>query len=89
MAQGGSKSTFIVPKRVEKRRKLTKVSTTSPSLTILGMSHPRCRHKILFTVKNIIHKRISFKELTKNDRKMKQKSENFYQPKGDTFGSVV
>jgi hypothetical protein len=89
MAQGGGKPTFIVPKRVEKRRKLTKISTTSPSLTILGMSHPRCRHKILFTVKNIIHKRINFKELTKNDRKMKEKSEIFYQPKGETFGSVV
>jgi hypothetical protein len=55
----------------------------------LGISLPRCRHKILFATKEIIHKRISFKELTKNARKMKEKGEIFYQPKGGTFGSVV
>jgi hypothetical protein len=50
----------------------------------LGISLPRCRHKILFTTKEIIHKRISFKELTQNARKMKEKGETFYQPKGGT-----
>jgi hypothetical protein len=53
------------------------------------MSHPRCRHKILLTTNEIIHKRINFKKLAKNIRKMKEKGAIFYQPNGETFGSVV
>jgi hypothetical protein len=34
-------------------------------------------------------RKISLKELAKNARKMKEKGEIFYQPKGETFGSVV
>jgi hypothetical protein len=72
----------------KKMKKCLKVQLC-PSLTILGISLPRCRHKILLTTNEIIHKRISFKELTKNARKMKEKDEIFYQPKGGTFESVV